>query len=443
MADEWSQMTSSSLFEKYRVSQSEDAFAEIVSRHGSLVYRTALRITKQTEEAEDVMQAVFLVLARAKPPREALPVWLHGVTRRIACRAVRDRMRLAARETRAAEERKGGDGLDRRNDLKEELDAGIASLPRQQREILILRYLEGRQTEEAAQRAGVSLRTAERLTAAGLAHLRTFFSSRGLVLEDMALAAALLAEHQNAIPEAAAQKALRAASGAVSSKVATLAQAELSAHTVSLGAVVLALSAVLVTGAVFVSIHKASSPNAQNLPVAATPVAAAPLPYQLDCTRGLAGWTVADMLQESNVKSGTDGRRAIRLTPEFKKPRGYARLPLQGLPSGMVLEYEIEIDSVIDKTQRVSFSVGFNLMPDPACIKIVDEAKSPDRLVKDKLYRMRVESRPLDGKAARKETLYIDGVAVKTIENSADPDGLLLEVENAVVDVLALRATRE
>jgi len=98
-----SEMTASDLdlVRQYTREQSEDAFAELVSRHLDLVYSAALRQVRSPQLAEEVSQCVFIDLSRNASRLNSgtvLTAWLYQVTRRTAIDVVRRESRRQARE---------------------------------------------------------------------------------------------------------------------------------------------------------------------------------------------------------------------------------------------------------------------------------------------------------------------------------------------------------
>ena len=68
------------LLAEFTLSGSETAFATLVARHVNLVYSTALRVTGNPHHAEEVSQAVFLILASKAgklSPHVVLSGWLY------------------------------------------------------------------------------------------------------------------------------------------------------------------------------------------------------------------------------------------------------------------------------------------------------------------------------------------------------------------------------
>jgi Sigma-70 region 2 len=78
------------LLERFALQHEEAAFAVLVRRHGPMVLNVSRRVLPSPEDAEDVFQATFLLLARkAASIRKPGSVgsWLHGVAQRLALKA--------------------------------------------------------------------------------------------------------------------------------------------------------------------------------------------------------------------------------------------------------------------------------------------------------------------------------------------------------------------
>jgi hypothetical protein len=126
------QATDAELLDRFRHHEDEIAFAELVHRHGAMVFGVCRRILPQWHDAEDAFQATFLVLA-CKPgavrPPERLGAWLHGVACKIAQRARRTEGRRLKYETRVTSNRPAELFDPLPNDLREIIDNVLLDLP--------------------------------------------------------------------------------------------------------------------------------------------------------------------------------------------------------------------------------------------------------------------------------------------------------------------------
>src|SRR5580693_1555958 len=89
---------------QYAGENSEEAFAALVARHVNMVYSAALRKTGNPAAAEEITQAVFVILAKKADElsrHAALSGWLYQATRLTAANFLRTDIRRARREQEA------------------------------------------------------------------------------------------------------------------------------------------------------------------------------------------------------------------------------------------------------------------------------------------------------------------------------------------------------
>ncbi len=182
------------LVEKYAADRNEDSFAELVRRHGPMVWGVCRRLLPNAQDAEDAFQATFLVLthkAAAVRPAAAVGNWLYGVARRAALKARATATRRAAVERQVASPPEPVAMPDLQRDLVPVVDAALSRVPDKYRLAVVLCDLEGRTRAEAARQLGWPEGTVASRLAEGRARLARLLSCHGLTTSGVALVAAL------------------------------------------------------------------------------------------------------------------------------------------------------------------------------------------------------------------------------------------------------------
>jgi RNA polymerase sigma factor (sigma-70 family) len=181
------------LLERFVEHRDEQAFAALVRRHGALVLGVCQRVLPRAEDCEDVFQATFLALARKAGTvawQESVGGWLHKVAYRLARKAKADVARRSAREREAATHKSPAPEAAVR-ELALMIDEELQHLPLLYRAPLLLCYLEGRPTNEAARILGLPLRTLQRRLEQGRERLRRRLTRQGFSLSAVLLGASL------------------------------------------------------------------------------------------------------------------------------------------------------------------------------------------------------------------------------------------------------------
>lgn len=114
---------------------------ETCDRHVGSLWRHALALTRHRADAEDAVQEVFVRLARrlrAGTEIRDVEAYLHTAVRRVALDLIGRRRRGALPAARLVEP-----SDERRLEEAEEVDALLAGLPDEQREVVMLHVFEG------------------------------------------------------------------------------------------------------------------------------------------------------------------------------------------------------------------------------------------------------------------------------------------------------------
>lgn len=183
-----------SLLACYARTRSEEAFAEIVRRHLTLVYSAALRRTGgDLHRAKDVAQIVFTALARdalALSRHAALTGWLYTATRNAAIDLMRTERRRQQREEKVhtmEEILSSPESLPDWERLRPVLDQAMDELDARDREAVLLRFFEGESFAAVGTKLRVNEDAARKRVDRALDKLGALLSRRGITSTSGAL----------------------------------------------------------------------------------------------------------------------------------------------------------------------------------------------------------------------------------------------------------------
>jgi RNA polymerase sigma factor (sigma-70 family) len=272
------------LLEAYARTGDAAAFAELARRYMNLVYSAATRRVGDRHLAEDVAQAVFIILA-TRPSSAlrsgALGGWLLATVRYAAANAMKIEKRRRRHEKAAAEAAAASAACSPNpsdvlvwQELAGRLDDAVLKLPKLDRQAVILRYFEQKGVLEVARALGVSEGAAKQRLGRSLEKLRNRLNRRGAgaALAGAAELASLLSAHAvRAAPPGLAASAVAAAGatagGAAAVTIAKGAITMMNLTKLKAAAAVLAVAAVVGTGTA-ITVHRGSA-QAQDGPTAA------------------------------------------------------------------------------------------------------------------------------------------------------------------------------
>lgn len=186
------------LLRRFAAEADEDALAQLVNRHCTLVWATARRVSGDPEVARDITQSVFTLLARKAgrlPLETSLSGWLHRAAHLEAVKHLRRERRRKQREKAAMNEfdtdSTSPDAHRAAEQLQPFLDEALAGLGNEDRLAIVLRYLSGQSLTQVGRALGTNEDAAQKRVSRALDKLRARFRGRGISVSDGLVSAAL------------------------------------------------------------------------------------------------------------------------------------------------------------------------------------------------------------------------------------------------------------
>jgi len=198
------ELDDNTLLRQYAEQNSEAAFAALVARHVDKVYSVALRRTRNAHAAEEITQAVFVILAKKSGRLGAkviLSGWLYETSRLTAVTYIRSEIRRARREQEAhMQTALNENDSEAWPHIAPLLDDALAGLSAADRHAVVLRYFDGKSLGEVGVALGASEDAAKKRVTRAVEKLRGYFAKRGVTLTATVLTAAISANSVQAAP---------------------------------------------------------------------------------------------------------------------------------------------------------------------------------------------------------------------------------------------------
>jgi RNA polymerase sigma factor (sigma-70 family) len=211
------------LLKQYADEHSESAFAELVARYVNLVYSAALRSAGNAHAAQEITQAVFIILAgkaNELPQHTVLSGWLYQAARLTAANYLRTEIRRQHREQEAyMQPILNEPESEAWRQISPLLDDAMGRLGEKDRNAIVLRFFENKNLSEVGLALGASEDAAKMRVDRALEKLRRYFNQHGISSTTAIFAGAISANSVQAAPMALAKSvtAVAVAKGAAAS----------------------------------------------------------------------------------------------------------------------------------------------------------------------------------------------------------------------------------
>ena len=192
------------LLAEFARNESEAAFAALIARYVNLVYSAALRFTGNPHHAEEITQAVFIILARKAGSLRrgtVLSGWLYQTARLTAANFVKGEIRRQRREQEAYMQSTLSEPETAAwEQIAPLLDEAMGRLGETDRNAVVLRFFENKTAQEVAAKLKLNEAAAHKRVSRAVEKLRKFFTKRGVTLSATLIAGAVSANSVQAAP---------------------------------------------------------------------------------------------------------------------------------------------------------------------------------------------------------------------------------------------------
>ncbi|MGA3285202.1 MAG: DUF6263 family protein [Verrucomicrobiota bacterium] len=355
------------LLAQYARHDSETAFTTLVERYVNLVYSTALRSVGNTHAAEEITQAVFIILARkaqSLSKRTVLSGWLYRTARLTAANFLRTEIRRARREQEAYMQsllNEPSPGMDDAwRQIAPLLDDAMGRLGERDRNAVVLRFFENKSLAHVGAALGASEDAAKMRVNRALEKLRQFFTKRGVSSTTAIIAGVISANSVQAAPVGLAVtiSATAAKGSAVAATTLTLVKGalKLMVWIKAKTAIAVGVAAILTAGTTVVIVKEIATPTGAD-------AARGPVEMKVKWQAGKSYAMRMEMTQTTEMKQPNQPRpvkQLVKMTQDIN-----FSLVRELDNGGRQLQLEIE-GLTMDTFQGDHRVVGFDSSRDPA-----------------------------------------------------------------------------